>query len=281
MRRRRGEQTVNLFAFQDIITGVAGVMLFILMVLVVQLSMKLAAQAAEVQQEPVAPPLPEINDPYADLETLQAELKQLRRDNQELLTATSQDIRTEIQEAQSELAEIVRQAEIAKAEAESLQQKVESQELSDERKSILARRQKLREQLASLEQEQVRHQHGKLVAFKTSANRSRKMWVIDLHDSYADLFDVQSPMSVTKVDFDRKNSPGLIVAQIKSALSEQTKARSIVLVLRPSVAGAGAVYLSDFRGAGFTIALELLDEDSLITESGDVKVNDPNADENR
>ena len=54
MRRRRREQTITLFAFQDIITGVAGVMLFILLLLVVQLTVKTvqaAADQAEQQQE--------------------------------------------------------------------------------------------------------------------------------------------------------------------------------------------------------------------------------------
>ena len=80
MRRRRREQTVNLFAFQDIITGVAGVMLFILLLLVVQLSLRLATQAAELQEKladesskaaAATPPPDEVmEDPFQDLEQL-------------------------------------------------------------------------------------------------------------------------------------------------------------------------------------------------------------------
>jgi len=284
MRRRRREQTVNLFAFQDIITGVAGVMLFILLLLVVQLSLRLATQAAELQAQQTIEqaeqsattdqPVEPVEDPYADLERLKQELDQLRRDNQALLAAGSQDLDAQIQEAQSELAEIVRQAEAAKSLALNLEQQVASQQMSDQRKQILGLRERLRKQLESLKQEQVLHQSGKLVAFKTTASESRPMWVVDLHDSYADLFDVLSPNQVTKVTYDRKELPMLIVQQIDEALQETSKTRSIILVLRPTVAGAGAVFLSDFRNAGFNIALELLDEDSQITASGNVRVED-------
>ncbi|QEG01244.1 hypothetical protein Mal15_53200 [Stieleria maiorica] len=282
MRRRRSEQAVNLFAFQDIITGVAGVMLFILLLLVVQLSLRLATQAAEMQAEltvdpsvaraSTTPPAELVEDPAQDLIALQNELKNLRRDNQALLDATERDLDAEIQAAQSELAEIVRRAEATKSQAEQLQQQVAAGEMSDERKQILELRERLREQLDSLKQEQVLHRSGKLVAFKTTATPSRPMWVVDLRDTYAELFDVLDPGDVTAVSYDRNQLPMMVVRQIRDVLSEKTKTQSIILVLRPSVAGAGAVFLSEFRDAGFHLALELLDEDSQITAQGSVPV---------
>lgn len=279
MRRRRREQTVNLFAFQDIITGVAGVMLFILLLLVVQLSLRLATQAAELQEaqaerdaRQISAVSEPVDDPAANLESLQADLDQLRRDNQDLIDASSRNLNQEIQQAQVELADIVRDADAAKAQAESLQKQIASQEISSERKEILVRRQRLREQLEALKQEELRHGSGKLVAFKMTANQSRQTWVIDLTDSRAVLFDVQQPMDVTTVEYDRTQLPVTTVEQIETVLATKTKIRSIILVLRPSVAGVGAVFLSEFRDAGFSLALELLDEDTLITESGDVQV---------
>ncbi|MDV6031140.1 MAG: hypothetical protein F9B45_13755 [Phycisphaera sp. RhM] len=281
MRRRRREQTVNLFAFQDIITGVAGVMLFILLLLVVQLSLRLATQAAELQEKladdsskttATPPPDEAMEDPFQDLEQLEQQLKQLRRDNQELLDATARDLDGDIQAAQSELAELVRQADETKTLAEKLQQQVASQQMSQQRKEILELRERLREKLESLKQEQVLHRGGKLVAFKTTASPSRPMWVVDLRDTYAELFDVLQPADVTTVSYDREQLPMQTVAQVSDVLAEKTQTRSIILVLRPSVAGAGAVLISDFRQAGFNLALELLDEDSEITVQGDVPI---------
>ncbi|WP_372896076.1 hypothetical protein [Stieleria sp.] len=282
MRRRRREQTVNLFAFQDIITGVAGVMLFILLLLVVQLSLRLATQAAELQEKladdaanaaaATTPPDEAMEDPFQDLDQLEQQLKQLRRDNQELLDATARDLDGDIQAAQSELAELVRQADEAKTQAEKLQQQVASQQMSQQRKEILELRERLREKLESLKQEQVLHRSGKLVAFKTTASPTRPMWVVDLRDTYAELFDVLQPTDVTTVSYDREQLPMQTVAQISDVLADKTQTRSIILVLRPSVAGAGAVLLSDFRQAGFNLALELLDEDSEITVQGDVPI---------
>jgi hypothetical protein len=47
MGRRRNDNALSLFAFQDIITGVAGVMLFILLLLVVQLAIPAAQKIQE------------------------------------------------------------------------------------------------------------------------------------------------------------------------------------------------------------------------------------------
>ncbi|MCA9139517.1 MAG: hypothetical protein KDB00_22240 [Planctomycetales bacterium] len=282
MRRRKREQAVNLFAFQDIITGVAGVMLFALLLLVVQLSLRLASQAADLQEQQTEQQSQQVDqqrnqidspvDPKDSLVSLELQLDQLRRENQDLIDALSRDSKSEIEKAQSELAELIRESEAAKSQAESLQQQIASQAVSADRKEMLAKRQKLQDQLESLKKEEQRHKSGKLVAFKTSANQARQMWVVDARDFRADLFDVQDPSSVTSVAYDRKQPSYETAAQIKTALEKQTKSKSIILVLRPSLGGTGSDLLADFRDLGFNIALELLDEETLITESADVTV---------
>lgn len=284
MRRRRREQAVNLFAFQDIITGVAGVMLFVLLLLVVQLSLRLANKAVASQSQTETPtqqltrnqPSAEpVDDPREELATLQSERERLRRDNQELLQAAQRDLDQAIQNAQRELAELVEQAEQTKSQAEALEQQIASQEMDEQRSEILRRRSQAREQLEAFQRERQMHQSGKLVAFKTTANSSRAMWVIDLHDSHADLFDVHDPTQVTTVSYDREDMPMATVHQIADALRSKTNTRSIILVLRPSIAGAGVMFMSGFRDAGFNIALELLDEDSVITQSSEDPISAP------
>lgn len=282
MRRRRREQAVNLFAFQDIITGVAGVMLFVLLLLVVQLSLRLATQAADLKEQQAEQESNEIaqpdqqaestDDPQASLESLLEQLDRLRRENQNLIEAMSRDLNTEIEKAQAELAEIMRASDEAKMQTDELQQQIASQAVSAERKEMLERKRQLQEQLKELKKEELRHKSGKLVAFKTAANQSREMWVADVRDSRAELFDVQNPSEITVVQYDRKQPSFETAGQIKAALGQKAKTKTIILVLRPSLGGAGAELLSDLRGHGFNIALELLDEDTLITESGEVQV---------
>ena len=79
MRRRR-DDTPSLFAFQDIITGVAGVMLFILLLLVVQLTLRTAAASTEwgTATEPGAPQKSPQIQPRDDHQQLQQELERLR-----------------------------------------------------------------------------------------------------------------------------------------------------------------------------------------------------------
>ena len=68
-RRKSNSQPLSLFAFQDIITGVAGVMLFILMLLVVQLALQKSQAASAPSQQP-----PE----FSEQERLQQQQQQQR-----------------------------------------------------------------------------------------------------------------------------------------------------------------------------------------------------------
>jgi small-conductance mechanosensitive channel len=263
--RRKTENALNLFAFQDIITGVAGVMLFILLLLVVQLTIRTAEAAAEFEQSP-PPSEPDPNNDHNEdkLRQLQDELKRLRQRGAGLLQAEASNLDAQISDAEQELHDLMSDAEDQKAEAESLQSQMASIETTQQKSTVLARRNALRRKLEELETEQEMHAGGKLVAFKSESSGVQELWIVDMRGNQADIFNVESPVDAVKVQYGRFDPAFQIVGSIRDKLQEQTKVQDVVVLLRPSVAGSGSELLDAFRGAGFRAALELLDEDTRV-----------------
>lgn len=265
MGRRRNENTLNLFAFQDIITGVAGVMLFILLLLVVQLTLRTAIAATEAKPQPVVPEVIEpIRDEQQRLETLKKELEELRQRGAELLRAEATDLDAKINAAEAELQQLVATATEQKAAAESLESQMTT-ETSEQKASTLEKRNALLRQLEELKQEQAQHAGGKLVAFKAESTGTGELWIVDMRATKAAIFNVRSPEETTWVEYDQFEPAILIVQPIRQKLNELTKTRNIVVLIRPSVAGIGSELLAAFRVASFNVALEILDEDTQVT----------------
>lgn len=270
MRRRRRENTLSLFAFQDIITGVAGVMLFVLLLLVVQLALRTttASTALGGAIDPSAPQPLQIEPPPDDhqqLQQMQEELARSRQRSAELLVADAGDLDAEIKAAQAELAELMGDAAEKKSRADAMQSQMSSTETNEQKKSTLEERNALRRHLEQLEKEQVQHAGGKLVAFKSASAGVSELWIIDMRGTAATIFNIESPNDAVTVTYQRFEPAIRIAQSIRSSLQEQTKVRNVVVLLRPSVAGPGADLLDAFRSAGFRVALELLDEETRVT----------------
>ena len=267
MRRRRRDNTLNLFAFQDIITGVAGVMLFVLLLLVVHMTLRTATAATEFGG-PIEPPQPPPAEPEPDqrqqLMELQNELERLRKRGAELLRADTGDLDEKIRKAEAEFDELMREAAEQKSQAESIASQMSSQETSQQKMSTLQRRNALKRRLQDLEEEEVRHASGKLVAFKAASAGMRELWLIDMRGTRAEIFNVESPGDAVVVTYEKYEPPYAIVQSIRGKLQEQTKVRSIVVLLRPSIAGTGSELLDAFRRGGFQVALEILDDETIV-----------------
>jgi hypothetical protein len=81
MRRRKApEKTFSLFAFQDIITGTAGVMKFILMLLVVQLAIQSRAKQPDTSDSEAT--VPEVSTTITRLSSADIQKLQNRYEEQ-------------------------------------------------------------------------------------------------------------------------------------------------------------------------------------------------------
>ena len=258
---------MNLFAFQDIITGVAGVMLFVLLLLVVQMAIRTASASTEFGEpvkEPVASQAQQSLPDLGRLEELQEELKRLRRRGAELLAAENVNLKADLKAAEAELKFLIGDADAKKVMAAQIESQVAG-EVREKKGTAKQQRDALQQELEELEREQSEHEGGNLVAFKAASSGVRELWLVDLRGSSAAIFNVESPADVTRVSFEPLSPAIIAVHAIRAKLQERTKVRSIVVLMRPSVAGAGPEFLSAFRSAGYQVALELLDEDTRVT----------------
>jgi hypothetical protein len=274
MRRRRRDNTLSLFAFQDIITGVAGVMLFVLLLLVVQLALRTATASTELggDVDPISPETPQIKPPpdaRQELQQMREELERSRQRNSELLVAEASDLDAEIEAARTELEELMGDAAAKKSRAEEIQSQLASSETDEQRTSTIAERNALKSRLQELEQEQLKHAGGKLIAFKAASAGVAELWIIDIRATAATIFNVASPQDAVTVTYERFEPPTLMAQSIRSGLGKQTQVRNVVVLLRPSIAGPGTEILDALRSTGLRVALELLDEDMQVTQPSD------------
>jgi hypothetical protein len=265
MGRRRRENTLNLFAFQDIITGVAGVMMFILLLLVVQMTLRAATASTELAElKPDATPAEPMADEAEKLRQMQRELEALRQRGAELLRADGGDLNAKIEKAKAELEELMGDAAEQKSQAEAIFSQMSSKETNTQKASTLDQRNALRRRLEQLEEEEIQHAGGKLVAFKAASSGVRELWIVDMRATRATIFNVESPRDSVAVTYERFELTAKIVQSIRSRLQELTKVRNVVVLMRPSIAGPGSEMLDAFRRAGLNVALELLDEDTRV-----------------
>ncbi len=175
----------------------------------------------------------------------------------------------EIEAARAELEELMGDAAAKQSRAEAIQSQLASSETNEQRTSTIAERNALKRRLQDLEQEQVQHAGGKLVAFKAASAGVAELWIIDIRATAATIFNVASPQDAVTVTYDRFEPPTLRAQSIRSGLGEQTQVRNVVVLLRPSIAGPGTEILDALRSTGLRVALELLDEDMQVTQPSD------------
>lgn len=272
MRRRRHDHTLSLFSFQDIITGVAGVMLFILLLLVVQMSLRTAAAQNDEfggvmqQTEPEPEPEPPAVD-TTDLRKMQQRLEELRRRNADLMQTSIEELETKLKEKSNELDELLDSVDQMKRQTTEMDQQIAAADTDQEKTDAIGQRDALQSQLERLESEKAKHAQGRLIAFRAMHSGVKELWIIDVRGTSTTIFDANSPDEAMSVDYQRYAPSFDMVNDICNRLDEKTKTKNIVLLLRPSIAGVAPDVMSAFQNRGYNVALELLDEDTQVARN--------------
>jgi hypothetical protein len=208
-------------------------------------------------------------DARLELQQMREALERSRQRNSELLVAEASDLDAEIEAGRTELEKLMGDAAAKKSRAEEIQSQLASSETDEQRTSTIAERNALKSRLQDLEQEQLKHAGGKLIAFKAASAGVAELWVIDIRATAATIFNVASPQDAVTVTYERFEPPTLMAQSIRSGLGKQTQVRNVVVLLRPSIAGPGTEILDALRSTGLRVALELLDEDMQVTQPSD------------
>jgi len=283
MRRRKApENALSLFAFQDIITGTAGVMLFILMLLVVQLAIQATEKQSDTSDSGAA--VSEILTTTtrlssADIQKLQNRLEELLKSIEQV---QRQDPNTMLQKTSAlviEYGKIQAQLSVAEVETNAMTEVLEARKSSqttagEKEKSMLGKLSQMESELSEIEN----HPQVNFTVPEAKAG----MFLIDVGESEIQIIEPApmprslpaDPLAVPPPER-RKTSlpykPGedvtTIVRSIRAAveamrpISDKNKGLDCLLVIRPQAAGLANKLIDELYEIGdWRIALELLDK---------------------
>lgn len=259
MRRRGGEQTLSLFAFQDIITGVAGVMLFILMLLVVQLALPAARQIeAAIAAAPPARPRASADD-VQRVERLRQELSETQTRIDTLFQIQSLDPVKSLRDRQTSLNQANARRDELNRQIAELENRLRGSPASDQRRRREAETMvAMQDEMASMRALIEDTTTGQTISFH--AANERGLWMIDVRATRTRLMLVERPGEGVTLDHAADIDIDELARRITDRLRQLGAGPKLVVLLRPSAADLTTGLLDALRSSGYITALELLDE---------------------
>ena len=268
-RRKSNGQPLSLFAFQDIITGVAGVMLFILMLLVVQLALqKSQAASAPTQQAPKSSEQEE--QQLQRLEELAQWVDRKKTEtlaNKErinlLLDVQVQNVDNQIRVLQTSQQKLNNQVNEGKTKLDQLQSENKKSQANNPARTMMEKIEALRKELESASNEILEWQDESRVNYKSDST-VKNLYLYDVHGSYFTMSKLAAEMQKRKFSYgssDASSQIALKMVQEYERLPNSMKdsERRIVVLFRPSAAKHGSEVVRELRKLGFEVAMELLE----------------------
>lgn len=264
MGRRRQENALSLFAFQDIITGVAGVMLFILLLLVVQLAIPVA-QKIQVKRAD-GPLFPVASDADIDrLDQLRDRLASLRSQTGDRIEVQAIGADATLNELHKNLDETLARKATLERDTESLVTQIKADASNNEIQQVERDLESMQRELAVVKAELERLAGGDFIAFRTSDSKT-DVWLVDVRGRSAEMMSLQEPSNTDHMEFDESIKPVTLARRIAERLQQSGSSLSVVMLFRPSAAGGSSELLRAMRSLGYQPALELLDSETQIVQ---------------
>lgn len=259
MKRRRARKPFSLFAFQDLVTGLSGVMIL----LVLTMSLDVAAERKAEGDRGAA-----LEGASADAAVLEGDIRRLRKEL-EALKETAESVRVAAREkASAEENEAAREAReeaeraagALRSRVEALEQRLElARKAEEESRSVLVEMETARKELES-ELEALRKRPG-ITLIPERGNLKLPIYVVcgEAGFSVHRPLDADVPEGETAGD-----EEGLV--EVLEAMDRRT--HSVVLLVRPSGVQRmqGAAQLA--RDLGFAVGRDPLEEDMVVDFAG-------------
>ncbi len=264
MRRKKNNNPFSLFAFQDIITSVSGIFIFLTLLL----ALELVNRVAKISQITIT------ERPRQSLEQLKSEITVLRSQIENVqkkivgeiqaqegilslseteITANTIQLNSDIDTVQKETDALEVRHHSLEDQCKNLPQKQEDlSRLQQEIKTLQEQNSDVREKLEQLEE-------GHLNIYTRSAKYKEKPWIIDISAKRIEI------ISLTKEE--------RVVLANKEMFLEWTGQRNrqndyFFLVFRPSASGFAIELQEQLKLAGFKLGLELMGENEEIVILG-------------
>jgi hypothetical protein len=287
-RRKAPDNALSLFAFQDIITGTAGVMLFILMLLVVQLAIQSKSKASAKTSSSANVTKPSVSEPtvttlaQADIDQLKKQRDQMTRwmvaegqMNPETMLRKTGKLELELRNMHAQLAA----AEANRNSMRTMQEARSSIERTREEKE-----QAMQGKIAQMESDLREIEQHPQIHFTLPEVRSG-MFLIDVTDSAINVIEpTQLPREKsddplahppperrkTTIPIGGNDDAKVLARNIQKALDvlngkATRKELQCLLVIRPSAAGIANPLMDELtKNKNMSLALELLEADKEI-----------------
>ncbi|WP_417730511.1 hypothetical protein [Rosistilla oblonga] len=273
MRRRKQDAALSLFAFQDIITGVAGVMLFILMLLVVQLALQTAkaaqAQTAshnETKSDTTIATAEPITDRSDELFLKRAELKRLRSQTAAILDVDILHIDSQMDDLAAELADLQRRQKALVDRRDILKKQADQMEAAPQSRDMRQEIEELQRDREALDRQLSRWRDQTWVSFSLRDSDDKQFWLADVSDTTIELYLVSKPQDRQQIRWRLLDSASSMADKIDDAIDRKVSNRLVVIV-RPSAAGFTDELLDALRGKNLQLALELLDAKTRLIQT--------------
>lgn len=295
MRRSRGDEApLSLFSFQDIITGVAGVMLFILMLLVIQLAIQsqkqLKAKSQMATEIDPNQPVPSVQpssskNPISEAQ-LQAIERELQREMESVRFARENDSKSMLSMSRN-LSSRLNQTQRTLLELASSNQRMEQSQAarSESTATDLQRVSQLEARVAALDsklQDLGSHPRVNFVVPVAKAG----MFLIDVQDGKIEVKEptknlenpttndalAQKGPERRSISIDYRHSDDLTILtkkieEVIDSINERKRKDEIdiLLIIRPAAAGEASELISLLSSVkGWSVALELLEADAEV-----------------
>tara|TARA_R110002111_G_scaffold1162_5_gene8246 strand:+ start:7094 stop:7894 length:801 start_codon:yes stop_codon:yes gene_type:complete len=183
MRRRRTQNKFSLFAFQDIITSVTGIVIFVTLLMSLELIQRHPKSAHAETADLVRQLKQQLIQNQQASELLQ---QQIDVENQEItpevfLDASSlQQTLTEIRELQHRVTEDT--AEITNQKGETEKQLNEIRQTAAERREEIKEIQDLKNEIAHKSEQLKKLEEGKRLIFRPARNTPKTQWLVDVSE---------------------------------------------------------------------------------------------------
>jgi hypothetical protein len=277
MRRRKSENlTLRLFAFQDIITGVSGVMLFILMILIVQLALA-SSQINENRQQPtVGNPEDTITD--SEIETMEQLLERRQRIYEQnkikldmLIETSGMNLETALPQLRETEAQLRSEQAQLSVELSNLQQNNQNTGTENPIREILREIDELQQEIRQAQTETLEWQNEYRVNYQTDSV-IKNLCLFDVRRAEALMIPFPFEDHEDRIDLKVSSNYLEIAAAIEKRYTElplekQDPQKRIVVLIRPSAAAFGEELVHDLKRRGFEVALELLEANAQLFRS--------------
>ena len=259
-RKRRNQSRITLFAFQDIITCVMGIMLLLTLIMCLRITSSVAiARTSSVEQT-----LDEMKQQAA---ALAAEIEQLQQtasdqiallnsgaiDDPELLTDRSLTMENEIQLATAEIRELWQQQAASQTSLESMKKSAEA------RRPQVARTEALRAENKNLNRSLDELKRGDRVIYNAHNSSSATCWIVELTNratiQAAELKKSQRPLTFASS------------SDLQSWMIQRHRSGAVFLILvKPDAAELLEPLTEKLRAAKVVFGFDLLPQDKLAID---------------